>query len=315
MCRDSWAGVELRHLAALEAIASEGSFRGAADHLGYVQSAVSQQLAVLERIVGARLVDRASGARGVALTAAGELLLHHAGAILARIQAARADLDGLSAGHNGSVRVGAFQSVVGRVLPPVLERFAAACPGVEVTCGEWPTDAPIFDLVAEGTLDLGFAELPLEPGPFASCELLRMPAALLVAADSPLARRQEPPTLAEVARLPHIGRQTGRTALRGEERLRSLRGTLDVVFRSDLNDTTSELVAAGRGVALVWPLCVDPSDARIALVDLGEQLEPLRLGLFWHRERLLTAAAEELGEIARAVCADMQAPGAVPAAA
>jgi molybdate transport repressor ModE-like protein len=314
MCRDSWAGVELRHLAALEAIASEGSFRGAADHLGYVQSAVSQQLAVLERIVGARLVERASGARSVALTPAGELLLHHADAILARIQAAKADLDGLSSGDNGTVRIGAFQSVVGRVLPPVLERFAAACPGVEVTCGEWPTDAPIFDLVADGALDLGFAELPLEPGPFASCELLRMPSALLVAADSPLARRPEPPTLPEVARLPHIARQTGRNALRGEERLRAIRGTLDVVFRSDLNDTTRELVAAGRGVALVWPLCVDISDERIALIDLGDQLEPMRLGLFWHRERLLTTAAEELGEIARAVCAQMQAP-ALPAAA
>jgi len=314
MCRDSWAGVELRHLAALEAIATEGSFRGAADHLGYVQSAVSQQLAVLERIVGARLVERASGARSVALTAAGELLLHHAGAILARIQAARADLDGLSAGEGGTVRIGAFQSVVGRVLPPVLERFAAACPGVAVTCGEWPTDVPIFELVADGVLDLGFAGLPLEPGPFASCELLRMPAALLVAADSPLARRDEPPTLAEIARLPHIGRQTGRIALRGEERLRSVRGTLDVVFRSDLNDTTRELVAAGRGVALVWPLSEDPGDERTALIDLGDQLDALRLGLFWHRERLLTPAAEELGEIARAVCADMQAPALAAAA-
>jgi len=314
MCRDSWAGVELRHLAALEAISSEGSFRGAADHLGYVQSAVSHQLAALERIVGTRLVERASGARSLALTPAGELMLHHAGGILARIQAAKADLDRLSAGQNGTVRIGAFQSVVSRVLPPVLERFAVACPGVEVTCGEWPTDAPIFELVADGALDLGFAGLPLEPGPFASCELLRLPAALLVAADSPLARRKEPPTLAEIARLPHIGRQTGRIALRGEERLRSMRGTLDVVFRSDLNETTRELVAAGRGVALVWPLCVDLEDDRIALIDLGDQLEPLRLGLFWHRERLLTPAAEELGEIARAVCAQMQAPALAAAA-
>ena len=130
-----------------------------------------------------------------------------------------------------------------------------------------------------------------------------MPAALLVAADSPLARREEPPTLAEVARLPHIGRQTGRTALRGEERLRLVRGTLDVVFRSDLNGTTGELVAAGRGVALVWPLCVDVSDERIALIDLGEQLEPLRLGLFWHRERLLTQAAGGARARSRARCA------------
>jgi DNA-binding transcriptional LysR family regulator len=149
--------------------------------------------------------------------------------------------------------------------------------------------------------------MPLEPGPFASCELLRMPAALMVAADSPLARRAEPPTLAEIARLPQIGRQTGRIPLLIEERLRALRGTLDVVFRSDLNETTRELVAAGRGVAIVWPLSVDHSDERIALIDLRDRLEPLRLGLFWHRERLLTPAAQELGEIARTVGAELQA--------
>jgi molybdate transport repressor ModE-like protein len=91
MCPDRWLGVELRHLAALAAIAGEGSFRGAADELGYVQSSVSEQLATLEQVVGVRLVERAPGTGPLALTPAGEMLVRHADDILARVAAARAE--------------------------------------------------------------------------------------------------------------------------------------------------------------------------------------------------------------------------------
>src|ERR687895_1688924 len=87
---DRWLGVELRHLAALQAIAEEGTFGKAARRLGYTQSAVSQQIATLERLVGERLLDRPGGPRPVSLTEAGRLLLRHAEAIVARLEAARA---------------------------------------------------------------------------------------------------------------------------------------------------------------------------------------------------------------------------------
>src|ERR671933_764191 len=80
---DRWAGLELRHLLALDAVAREGSFGRAAIALGYTQSAISQQIAALERIVGERLLERPGGQRPVTLTEAGELLLRHADAIVA----------------------------------------------------------------------------------------------------------------------------------------------------------------------------------------------------------------------------------------
>ena len=126
---DSWLGVELRHLAALEAVAREGTFGRAAAKLGYTQSAVSQQIASLERSVGERLLERPGGPRAVSLTEAGELLLRHAEAIVARLDAARADMASLRAGETGTLRVGTYQSVGARVLPAVMRRFTERSSG------------------------------------------------------------------------------------------------------------------------------------------------------------------------------------------
>src|SRR4029079_13052473 len=102
---DQWLGVEVRHFAALDAVAREGSFGRAAESLGYTQSAISQQIATLEKIVGETLVERPGGPRAVSLTDAGELLLRHAEAIVARIDATRADISALRAAEAGALRV------------------------------------------------------------------------------------------------------------------------------------------------------------------------------------------------------------------
>ena len=129
---DSWLGVEVRHLAALQALAAEHSFGRAARRLGYTQSAVSQQIATLERIVGERLVERPGGPRPVSLTEAGELLLRHAESIVARLKAAQADLHALRAGEVGTLRIGVFQSVGARVLPEIMRRFNEQWPHIDV---------------------------------------------------------------------------------------------------------------------------------------------------------------------------------------
>src|SRR6266704_5444590 len=136
MGADGWLGVELRHFVALRAVARESSFTRAAKHLGYTQSAVSQQIATLERIVGHRLIERPGGPKPVSLTGAGSLLLTHAGAIAARVAAAQADLTALGEGQAGTLRVGVFQSVGQRILPEVMRRFLAAWPQVDVALTE-----------------------------------------------------------------------------------------------------------------------------------------------------------------------------------
>src|SRR4029453_547402 len=75
---ERWLGIEVRHLSPPAAKAQEGSFNRAARRLGYTQSAISQQIAALERAVGQQLVNRPGGPSPVGLTAAGGLLLPHA---------------------------------------------------------------------------------------------------------------------------------------------------------------------------------------------------------------------------------------------
>jgi DNA-binding transcriptional LysR family regulator len=88
-------GAEIRHMAALVAIAREPSFTAAARRLGYAQSTLSRQLIELERAAGTRLLLRDRGGED-SLTDAGRLLLGHAQKIVARVAAARADLDAIS---------------------------------------------------------------------------------------------------------------------------------------------------------------------------------------------------------------------------
>src|SRR5260370_10513214 len=96
-----WAGLELRHLIALQAVADERSFGRAAERLGYTQSAVSHQIAALEGLVGERVIERGRGQRSVQMTQAGALLARHADSIVARLRAPQADYAAVTEGAAG----------------------------------------------------------------------------------------------------------------------------------------------------------------------------------------------------------------------
>jgi DNA-binding transcriptional LysR family regulator len=289
-------GVELRHLAALEAVGRTRSFGRAARELGYTQSAVSQQIARLERNVGQRLVDRPGGPRPVDLTDAGRLLLRHADAIVAQLDAAQADLDAFAEGAAGPLRVGIYQSVGARILPGLIRGFKQEWPRVEVSVREEIDAADLLRLLEHGELDLTFADLPLPEGPFESAEVLRDPYVLIVAADSELAARETAPSLRELSGVPLIGwRSTGEP----ETFLRGRVPDLNVVFRTDDNGTLMGLVAEGLGVAVVPRLVVNPRNPALVALPFGTRIPPRDIAIVWHRDRYRSAAAEAFAALAR----------------
>jgi DNA-binding transcriptional LysR family regulator len=288
--RDGWLRVEVRHLAALRAVAREGSFGAAAASLGYTQSAISQQISTLERAVGERLIDRPGGPRRVSLTEAGEVLLRHAERVVAGMEAAWADLQALSVGEAGSLRVGTYQSVGARILPDLMRRFVAERPGVEVHLTESTFDQELLDQVERGETDVTFTVLPFPGGPFETVELMRDPYMLIVAADSPLALAGRAPSLAELGEVPLIGSRHCFAGAQAERFVESRGITLNVVFRSDDNGTVQGLVGTGMAAALMPALAVEPSDEQVVALA-PEDLPPRRIALAWHRHRTLSPAA------------------------
>src|SRR5687768_9157023 len=157
---NEWLGIELRHLIALRAVAEERSFHQAALRLGYSQSAVSQQIAALERIVGHELLERRRGARPLSLTLPGEWLLRHAANIEGSLAAAKGDLEAIGAGRAGPVRVGSFQTIGARILPEVLKRFMERWPEANVELRETVGDSELAEAVSRAELDLAYVTLP-----------------------------------------------------------------------------------------------------------------------------------------------------------
>ena len=300
-----WAHVELRHLSALHAVAQTGAFGRAAEHLGYTQSSVSQQIAALEQLVGQRLVERTRGSSVVELTEAGRLLLRHAEAILARLHTAEADFAAYAAGAAGELRVGVFQSVGTRILPELLREFMAAWPGVRVRPFETDDDQQLLGAIEQGRLDLAFAMSPLPEGPFASQELLRDPYVLIVPGAWPVAAHAAagPVSIERIAELPLVNFETCRTAVRVENELRRRGQQPEVVFRSDNNGAVQGMVAAGLGVALMPRLTIDEHDERVRVLEVPSDFPPRIVCLVWHRERYRSPAAAAFVEAAVRCCA------------
>jgi molybdenum-dependent DNA-binding transcriptional regulator ModE len=130
--------LDVRRLRILHAVSAYGSVTGAAASLGYSASAVSQQLAALEREVGMRLTERAG--RGIELTPAAIILVAHTDALLARLDAAESDLAALRDQVSGRVALAAFPSAAATIVPAAWAALARSAPQVRIELIEMEPD-------------------------------------------------------------------------------------------------------------------------------------------------------------------------------
>jgi len=123
--------LDVKRLRVLREVAARGSFSAAAESLSYTQSAVSQQIAALEREAGTVLVER--NARGIRMTEAGRALVRHADVIISRLADAEAELEAIAGVRGGRLRMVSFPTAGATIAPRAIGRFRERFPGVEVT--------------------------------------------------------------------------------------------------------------------------------------------------------------------------------------
>ena len=181
--------LDVRRMRVLREVAARGSFSAAAEALAYTQSAVSQQIAALEREAGTRLVDRS--ARGVTLTDAGRAIVLHADAILARLADAEAELDAIAGLRGGRLRLITFTTAGATIVPQAIVAFRHRHPGVELMLGpEEPQDGLVALRAGDADIALTVAttfDPPASEGDIERVHLLDDPMYLMLAADHPLA--------------------------------------------------------------------------------------------------------------------------------
>ncbi|MFC8241948.1 LysR family transcriptional regulator [Streptomyces chartreusis] len=301
--------VSLTALRVFRAVAEQGTFTAAAGSLGYTQSAVSRQIAAIERAAGAELLERRRD--GVRLTAAGRVVMRRAAVVLDEIEATARELSGLP-DQAGTVRLGWFPSAGAVLVPRALAALRRTHPALEVVGREGGTPALVRALRA-GSLDLAllgsvppFRAPDAESPPLVLRTLSERPLRLAVPAAHPLARGD----FVDVADLRGQRWITGSTS--GEDRLMGVWPGLDE--RPEIAHTARDwlaklqLVAAGCGLTTVPAVLASaaPPGVRVLPVRGGPQ-EQRRLVL----ARLPQPPSEPVTRVAaalRAAALDSDAP-------
>jgi DNA-binding transcriptional LysR family regulator len=289
--------LELRHLVALDAVATEGTFGKAALRLGYTQSAVSQQIAALERLVGGPVFDRPGGPRPVELTPLGKVVLGHARDIIARVDATGDAVERFFAGTVGRIDIGTFQSVSNVLLPAMVQQLRREHPGVDIRLFEEEDNDAGAQAVLAGELDLAFT-IGHRSGNLESMLLLDDPF-VLVAPKGELPDGRYPSSLLDQASL--VGYPPSSCQADVERGLQAVGASPTFVFRTYDNGAQMAMVRAGMGWAVMPLLAVDTRDDGLDIRFMSPELPPRQICMVWRKDRTLSPVAARMVELAREV--------------
>jgi len=270
--------LDVRRLRVLKEVAAKGSFSAAADSLAYTQSAVSQQIAALEREAGLQLVERS--ARGVHLTDAGRVLCIHADAILSRLADAEAELEAMAGLRGGRLRLVAFPSAGGSIMPEAVARFRDRHPAVEITLAPAEPDEAV-DALRSGEADIGLTIETswVKPGDdgITRTHLLDDPMYLVLPAGHPAATRKTI-RLADVAEDNWILGSADATCPDSAILIRACNAAgfePNIAFQSDDYNAIQGFIATGMGVSLIPDLALTTVRNDVVVRSLGPKA-PIR---------------------------------------
>jgi DNA-binding transcriptional LysR family regulator len=268
--------LELRRLRLLRELSQRGTIAAVADALQFTPSAVSQQLAMLEREAGVPLLERAG--RGVRLTDAALVLVEHADALLERAALAEADLAAAAGEVAGRGRIAGFQSVLHHLAIPAMGTLARAAPRLRCELLEAEPEQALPEL-ALGEIDIVLADewehQPRSLSPdLERHELIRELVHVVLPARHPLARRhKEAVPLAELAGEPWV---TGHRRMGWEEMTQGAcrdLGGFEPDIRHRTNDATMSLALVARGLAVTLlpelPLAGGPPGVAVRRIAEG----------------------------------------------
>jgi molybdate transport repressor ModE-like protein len=288
--------IDVQRLRVLREVVRQGSFNRAATRLRLTPSAVSQQIAALERSLGAAVVHRST--RGVEVTEAGRVLVETGDAIAAELAYAEREIDRLAQVDQEQLTVATFTSGGQRILPEALIRFSGGYPLVELTVLECEPEESLA-LVRAGDADLALAYhldrtppvLPDDRSGLTWTHLIEDPMRVVLPRDHRLAHRES------VAMVELAGEIIGHyAALAGVEIRTACRGS-DYVF-------AQALVRAGVGISLVPTIALAQYTDGLAVARLEPPAPSRYIGAAVARRRcsrpLVRALLDALDQTVRA---------------